>query len=87
MTGLARTVQGFRGMSNDTISKPAEKLTRAQKEAIVMALMHKAGDLVEYWGEDVGLEGVPAEQGIAYLASLMRKMPGKGWDTRIPEGE
>ena len=59
-------------------------LTRQQKEIVVEALMYQAGNIAEYW-EDVheGLRVVPMDEGIEYLASLMRKMPGKSWDQRL----
>lgn len=75
-----RTLAIVMDMKND-------KLSKAQKEAIVFALMAKAGDIVEYWTEQGGLDGIPADIGAAYICSLMRRMPGTIWDTRIPQGD
>ena len=57
-------------------------LTRTQKSKIVAALMSEAGTLAEFWTEK-GLGDIGATEGRDYLASLMRKMPGDGWDTRL----
>lgn len=60
------------------------KLTKAQKDQVVMALMGQAGNLAEFWGE-MGLADVPQAAGVDYLASLMCRMPGDAWDIRLPE--
>ena len=57
-------------------------LTREQKRKVVAALMHEAGTLAEFWAEK-GLGDVDCAEGCAYLAGLMRKMPGDAWDTRL----
>ena len=58
-----------------------QRLTKAQKRAIVRALMDAAGTLVEFWGEQLG--SVPATSGRRFLAHLMRKMPTDCWDDRL----
>jgi len=62
-------------------------LTKEQKERIVAALMGQAGNIAEFWEErSYDLADVPQKEGIDYLASLMRKMPGKYWDVRLGRG-
>lgn len=58
------------------------KLTKEQKAKIVTALIDEAGTIVEFWDEK-GLADIPAEEGRAYLASLMRRLPGNSWDSRL----
>ncbi len=57
-------------------------LTRAQKRQVVAALMSEAGTLAEFWTAK-GLGDIDCVKGRDYLASLMRKMPGDWWDTRL----
>ena len=60
------------------------KLTREQKTKVVEALMYQAGSMAEFWDEmGPGQDGVPFEEGRAYLAALMRRMPGDSWDLRL----
>lgn len=68
------------------MSKQKVPLTRAQKQLVVSALMNSAGTIAEFWDEThPELEKVPAKEGIAYLRSLMRRMPGNAWDERLGE--
>lgn len=57
-------------------------LSRKQKADIAAALIREAGTLAEFWTEK-GLSDIPCDEGVAYLASLMRKMPGDAWDKRL----
>lgn len=69
------------------MSKQRGPLTRAQKRRIVAALMDSAGNIAEFWDDaHTELKGVPAKEGIVYLRSLMRRMPGDAWDERLGEG-
>lgn len=58
-------------------------LARSQKAAVVAALMSKAGDIAEFWSEHPELADVPVEEGVAYLAALLKRLPGEAWDRRL----
>lgn len=57
-------------------------LTRKQKAEIAAALIQEAGTIAEFWTEK-GLGGIPCDEGVAYLASIVRRFPGDAWDTRL----
>ncbi len=61
-------------------------LTNAQKATLALALMHKAGDLVEFFTDMCPelAEEIDAADAAAQLAVWLKKLPGSGWDTRLP---
>jgi hypothetical protein len=60
--------------------------TNEAKQVVVQALLHAAGNLVEFWNdlpEAQGPQGVTAEQAQKFLARWMNQLPGDAWDTRL----
>ncbi len=57
-------------------------LTRNQKADIIAALVQEAGTIAEFWSEK-GLGDIPCREGVAYLASIVRRFPGDAWDMRL----
>lgn len=68
------------------------RLSNTQKGQLADELIKAAGDLLERWG----LEGLPADRhtelatltvddAATQLAIWLRKLPGNGWDSRLPE--
>ena len=60
----------------------AMSLTRKQKADIAAALVQDAGNIAEFWAER-GLGDIPRNEGVDYLASIVRRFPGDAWDTRL----
>lgn len=61
-------------------------LTNAQKAALALALMHKAGDMVEFFTDMCPelAEEVDAADAAAQLTMWLKKLPGSAWDMRLP---
>lgn len=67
-------------------------LTKKQKEALAAALISKAGDLIEFWSEQIEndpnrevLETIDADQAARQLAIWLQRLPGDSWSTMLPE--
>jgi len=61
-------------------------LTNAQKRQLAINLLHKAGDLVEFFDEqcpDLAAE-VSKEDAAAQLTLWLKNLPGADWDMRLP---
>lgn len=66
-------------------------MTNAQKRALAMVLIQKAGDLVEYWTEiardNDELADVSVQDAARVLSRWLAALPGDGWDKRLPDPE
>ena len=66
-----------------------QPLTRTQKRALAVRLLHQAGNLVEFWGEyvedDEILSEVNSTDAAAQLSRWLKHLPGEYWDLRLPD--
>ncbi|MCZ0983851.1 hypothetical protein O1L60_44620 [Streptomyces diastatochromogenes] len=70
------------------MSAPAETSTpplsaTEKKHVVARALMHQAGNLVEFWGAIGDDDRVDAEFARECLARWLRGLPGDDWDIRL----
>lgn len=63
-------------------------MTNEQKQALALELLSKAGDLLEFWDEQMFLNDLLNEVTAAaagkQLAIWLKNLPGSMWDKRIP---
>lgn len=67
-------------------------MNKRQKEALAALLISKAGDLVEFWSEQIKddpqfevLETIDADQAAHQLAVWLQRLPGDSWCVMLPE--
>ena len=66
--------------------------TKKQKEALAAALISKAGDLIEFWSEQIEndpnrevLVDIDASDAARQIAVWLQRLPGDSWSTMLPE--
>lgn len=66
-------------------------MNREQKQALAMVLIDKAGDLIEFWSEQIEcqpsheiLKTIDGREAAQQIANWLGRLPGNGWDNRIP---
>ncbi|WP_435245034.1 hypothetical protein [Streptomyces tendae] len=70
------------------MSAPAETVTpplgvTAKKHLVARALLHQAGNLVEFWSGFNDDDRVDAEFARECLNRWLQDLPGEDWDTRL----
>ncbi len=64
-------------------------MNAAEKTALAMLLLRKAGDIAEFWGELVkdepALAEVSSEDAAEQLTVWLKRLPGDRWDLRLPQ--
>lgn len=79
-------------MTRKHLPPSGRPLTRDEKNALAVRLMHQAGNLIEFFDEMVADEEgtfaqVSAQDAAWQLSRWLRHLPGTDWDTRLPYPE
>lgn len=70
-------------MSTPTATSTQPLGITAKKHVVVRALLHQAGNLVEFWSDFVDDDRVDAEFARECLNRWLQDLPGDDWDTRL----
>lgn len=67
-------------------------MNKQQKEALANALLREAGTLIEFWSDKTAdssdsetLATIDPDEAAHQLAVWLKRLPGDGWDLRLPE--
>lgn len=76
-------------MVKKAVANPGAAKRNAQREALAMLLLSKAGDILDDWltltTDYKDLRGLSEEDAAKMLSEWLRGLPGEGWDARLPE--